>query len=74
MAFAQLLVEVLHREAPIKLAIQPQHPLEHGHRGPPQRRARQATIRQARKPRFAVAITPAAECAFADPSNSAASI
>ena len=65
-AFAQLLVEMLHREAAVEVAIQPQHPLDLGHRSSAQRR-RQTTIRQARNPRFAVAITPAAECAFADP-------
>ena len=59
-AFAQLFVEMLDCEAAVEIAIQAQHPLDLGHWGPAQRR-RQATIRQARKPRFAVAITPAAE-------------
>ena len=44
---AQLFVEMLHREAAIEVAIQPQHPLDLGHRRSAQRR-RQTAVGQAR--------------------------
>ena len=39
---AQLLVEMLHREAAIEVAVQPQHPLDLRHRRTPQRRSQPA--------------------------------
>jgi hypothetical protein len=63
---AQLLLEMLHREAAIQLAIQTQHPLDLRHRRTAQRRT-QPAIGQTRLPCLAVAVTPAAERALADP-------
>ena len=62
----QLLVEMLHREAAIQIAIQSQHSLDLGNRRTPQRR-RQPAIRKTSFPRFAMAGPPAAERTFADP-------
>ena len=62
---AQMLVEMLHREAAIDVAVKPQHPLDLGHRRTAQRRS-QAAIRQTRLSRLAVAVAPTAERALAD--------
>src|SRR6202521_6343419 len=58
--FAQLLMEMLDREAAVEVAIQTQHPLDLRHRGAP-RRSAQPTVGQTRLPIVAVAVTPATE-------------
>jgi hypothetical protein len=63
---AQLVMEMLHREATVEIAIQPQHPLDLRHSRAPQRRPK-PTVRQPRQPLFPVAVTPAAECPLTDP-------
>jgi hypothetical protein len=63
---AQMFVEVLDRETAIKVAIQPQHPLDLRHRRPAQRRS-QTTIRQTFQTAAAMAVTPAPKRPLADP-------
>src|SRR6187402_647703 len=66
MPLGQLLVEMLHREAAVKITIQTQHSLDLRNRSPPQR-WRQTPIIQARWPSLSMPIPPAAERPFADP-------
>ncbi len=62
---AQLLMEMLHREAAIEVAVKPKHPLDLGHWRSPQRRSETA-VSQTRLSHLRLAVTPAAECPFAD--------
>src|SRR6185312_5066360 len=63
---AQLFMEMLDREAAVEVAIQPQHPLDLGHRRTPWRR-RQAAVVQPAQTVIAMTLTPATEAPLADP-------
>ena len=69
MVLAQLVVEMLDREAAVALAVQGQHLLHLVDRHPPCRRLAEASIVQAVQTGLVVAITPAAEGPLAHPQD-----